>query len=75
VAILNIIRKLAVTVFGGLLLIIGVVLIVLPGPAIIVIPAALAILSLEYPLARTALRKFQRYSSQMARKLDRKLRA
>jgi Flp pilus assembly protein TadB len=75
VAILNIIRKVAITFFGGLLLIIGVVLIVLPGPAILVIPAALAVLSLEYPLARRALKKFQRYSSRMARKLDRKFRA
>jgi Flp pilus assembly protein TadB len=68
------IRKVAITLFGGLLLIIGIVLIVLPGPAIIVIPAALAILALEYSIARTALRKFQRYSSRMARKLDRKMR-
>ena len=65
------VRKLAITLVGGFLLLIGLVLIVLPGPAVLVIPIALAILSLEYPLAKVWLKKSQRLLSQSARRLDR----
>ena len=46
------IRKLFVALVGGTLLAVGVAMIVLPGPAIIVIPIALAILALEFACAR-----------------------
>ena len=46
------IRKFFVALVGGSLLAIGVAMIVLPGPAIIVIPIALAILALEFACAR-----------------------
>ncbi|NOY65738.1 MAG: hypothetical protein GXO97_10165 [Nitrospirae bacterium] len=45
-------------VVGFTLLIIGVALIVLPGPATLVIPAALAILAGEFVWARKLLKKF-----------------
>ncbi len=45
-------RRVVVTVIGITVLLIGVTLLVLPGPAILVIPAGLAILGLEYAWAR-----------------------
>jgi tellurite resistance protein TerC len=49
-------RKAAVLVVGGTVLAIGVALIVLPGPALLVIPAGLAILATEFVWARRLLR-------------------
>ena len=45
-------------VVGFTLLIVGVALIVLPGPATLVIPAGLAILAGEFVWARKLLKKF-----------------
>ncbi len=53
------IRRILVLVFGGTVLVIGIALIVLPGPAFIVIPAALAILGLEFAWARRWLRRMR----------------
>jgi len=64
------VKKIAITFAGGLLLLIGLLFIVLPGPAIIIIPLALVLLSKEYPIAKEWLRKFQRYSRKSAEKLD-----
>ncbi|MBU2970508.1 tellurium resistance protein TerC [Pseudoalteromonas sp. C2R02] len=63
-------KKIAITLVGGFLLLIGLLFIILPGPAIIVIPLALVLLSKEYPIAKQWLRKFQRYSRTSAQKLD-----
>jgi tellurite resistance protein TerC len=49
-------RKAAVLVVGGTVLGLGVALIVLPGPAFLVIPAGLAILATEFVWARRLLR-------------------
>ena len=51
------IRKIAVLIVGGTVLLIGVALLVLPGPAFIVIPAGLAILAVEFAWARRLLQK------------------
>jgi tellurite resistance protein TerC len=48
-------RKLIIGIIGGTVLLIGVALIVLPGPAIIVIPVGLAILATEFAWAKRAL--------------------
>jgi tellurite resistance protein TerC len=50
-------RRLVVTVAGFTVLIIGVAMIVLPGPAVVVIPLGLAILATEFIWARTLLAK------------------
>lgn len=65
------IKKVAITLVGSLLLLLGVIMIVLPGPAVLVIPIALAILSLEYPMAKVWLKKSQRLLSKSAQQLDR----
>jgi tellurite resistance protein TerC len=46
-------RKLVIAIIGGTVLLIGIALIVLPGPAFIVIPIGLAILATEFAWART----------------------
>ena len=45
-------RRIVISVIGGTLLLLGIALIVLPGPAFIMIPVALAVLSLEFAWAR-----------------------
>ena len=44
-------RRLAIAIAGGFLLLAGVIMIVLPGPAIVAIPAGLGILALEFEWA------------------------
>ena len=48
-------RKLIIAIIGGTVLLIGVALIVFPGPAFIVIPIGLAILATEFAWAQRAL--------------------
>jgi len=50
-------------VVGATILLIGVALLVLPGPAFVVIPVGLAILATEYAWARRWLRKARRIAS------------
>jgi uncharacterized protein (TIGR02611 family) len=45
-------RKVGIAVGGSTVLLVGVVMIVLPGPAVLVIPLGLTILSKEFPWAR-----------------------
>jgi tellurite resistance protein TerC len=49
-------RKIVIGVVGASVLALGVAMLVLPGPAFVVIPAGLAILSLEFAWARHWLR-------------------
>jgi tellurite resistance protein TerC len=65
------IRKFIVALVGGGLLAVGVAMIVLPGPAIIVIPFALAILALEFACARRWQTQFrERIKSIVGRKTN-----
>ena len=50
------IKRIVVMVVGGTVLAVGVALIVLPGPAFIVIPLGLAILAIEFAWAKRWLR-------------------
>jgi uncharacterized protein (TIGR02611 family) len=59
-------RRIAVAVVGSTVLIVGIALIVLPGPAIIVIPIGLAILGIEFAWARLWLKKIRRSISGMS---------
>jgi tellurite resistance protein TerC len=49
-------RRIVVGVIGATVILVGIALLVLPGPAFIVIPAGLAILALEFAWARRWLR-------------------
>ncbi len=54
---IKIVRRIIVSVVGATVLLIGLALLVLPGPAFIVIPIGLAILATEYAWARHWLKK------------------
>lgn len=67
------VKKVIITLVGASLTIAGTLLIVLPGPAWLLLPIGLAVLSLEYPWARHWLKKSQTHLSQSARWIDRKI--
>ncbi|HXV39651.1 MAG TPA: PGPGW domain-containing protein, partial [Steroidobacteraceae bacterium] len=52
-------RRIVVGMIGGTILLIGVAMVVLPGPAILVIPIGLGVLGLEFAFARHWLRKLR----------------
>ncbi len=52
-------RRIVVTVLGVSVLLVGFAMIVLPGPAIIVIPVGLTILSIEFTWARLWLKRLR----------------
>jgi tellurite resistance protein TerC len=52
-------RRIVVAVIGLSVVIVGVAMIVLPGPAFIVIPTGLAILSIEFAFARRWLKSIR----------------
>ena len=49
---MTLLKKILVALVGGALLVAGLAMLVLPGPAVVVIPAALAILAVEFVWAR-----------------------
>jgi hypothetical protein len=51
------VKRVLVALVGGTVLALGIALVVLPGPAFLVIPAGLAILAVEFAWARRWLRK------------------
>ena len=51
------IRKFLVALIGGTILLIGFALVVLPGPAVVVIPIGLALLASEFAWARRIIRR------------------
>jgi tellurite resistance protein TerC len=59
-------RRIVISVVGGTVLLLGFAMVVLPGPAIVVIPAGLAILGLEFAWARRWLRKVRARTSDLA---------
>lgn len=62
------IRKPVIAVFGGTVLLVGIAMIVLPGPAIVVIPLGLAILAMEFLWARRWLKRLRRFIPGSVRK-------
>ena len=54
---INIAKRIAVSIVGGTVLLLGVIMIVTPGPAFVVIPVGLGILAIEFTWARRWLRK------------------
>ncbi|HEY8155659.1 MAG TPA: PGPGW domain-containing protein [Myxococcota bacterium] len=62
-------RRIAIGVVGVSVVIVGVAMIVLPGPAFIVIPSGLAILSLEFAFARRWLHSMKNGSQSAVNRL------
>jgi tellurite resistance protein TerC len=65
------VKRLMILVVGGTVLAIGIALIVLPGPAMLVIPSGLAILALEFPWARRMLRRARAFIEQTFKRKER----
>jgi tellurite resistance protein TerC len=57
-------RRCVVAVIGTTVILIGVAMLVLPGPAFVVIPAGLAILGVEFAFARRWLHRLRETGSQ-----------
>ncbi len=53
------VRRIVVAILGTSVLLVGIVMIVAPGPAFVVIPLGLAILAAEFGWARNWLKKFR----------------
>ncbi len=58
-------KKLVILVLGISVLLVGVAMIVLPGPAILVMPAGLAILATQFAWARLLLRKMKKKAREL----------
>ena len=71
-------KRIAVGIIGGTALLIGIALLVLPGPGIPLLIAGFAILATEFVWARHAIRNAKGAAARVRRKLpfglDRKLR-
>ena len=64
-------KRIVVAVIGGTVTIIGIALIVLPGPAFIVIPIGLSILATEFLWAKRWLQKARELATPLKSKLTR----
>jgi len=62
-------RRVAVAVVGGTVVLLGAAMLVLPGPAFVVIPVGLAILGIEFAWARRWLRRVREAASGAASRL------
>ncbi|MDH3990320.1 MAG: PGPGW domain-containing protein [Gammaproteobacteria bacterium] len=52
-------RRIVIVIVGATVLLLGIVMIVTPGPALIFIPVGLAILSIEFAWARVWLKRLR----------------
>ena len=59
-------RRLVIAVIGGTVLIAGIVMIVTPGPAVVVIPLGLGILATEFVWARHLLHRVKDHIAKTA---------
>lgn len=59
-------RRVIVAVVGASVLLMGIIMIVTPGPAVVVIPIGLAILAIEFVWARHWLKKLREMISRRA---------
>lgn len=57
-------RRIVVAIVGSTVLLLGVVMLVTPGPGLLIIPLGLAILSIEFAWARYWLRRVREKISQ-----------
>lgn len=65
---LRLAKRIVVAVIGGTVTLIGVALIVLPGPAFIVIPIGLSILATEFLWAKRWLKKIRDMADKLRKK-------
>jgi len=65
-------KRIAIGIVGGSVLIVGIAMIVLPGPAFVVIPVGLGILGIEFAWARSWLKKAKSKAEQVAHNFNSK---
>ena len=63
-------RRVVIAIVGGCMVLVGIAMIVLPGPAFIVIPAGLGVLALEFAWARLWLRKLKTASKKVIQSVN-----
>ena len=63
-------KRLIVLVIGSTMLLIGIALLVLPGPAFVIIPIGLAILATEFAWARRLLNRLKTAAEKGADRLN-----
>ena len=64
-------KRIAIGIVGGSVLVVGICMIVLPGPAFVVIPVGLGILGIEFAWARIWLKKAKAKAEEVARNFSR----
>lgn len=67
---LRLLRRIGIGVVGSAVLGVGVVMLVAPGPAFVVIPMGLGILALEFEWAQRWLRRVKQYAHDALHKND-----
>jgi tellurite resistance protein TerC len=65
-------KRIVIAVIGGTVTLVGIALIVLPGPAFIVIPIGLSILATEFLWARRWLQKIRQMAARLKSKIPSK---
>lgn len=63
----RLLRRIAVTAVGTVILVVGVILLVAPGPGLLVIAVALAVFAIEYEWARRRLAVVRKHARSAAR--------
>jgi uncharacterized protein (TIGR02611 family) len=66
------VRKIIIGIVGGCVLVAGLALLFLPGPAFVVIPLGLAILATEFSWARYYLKKARKWVERCREKYERR---
>jgi tellurite resistance protein TerC len=69
------VKRIAVAVVGGTITLLGFAMIVLPGPAIVVIPVGLSILATEFVWARRYRRRCRTLAMEWKEKIEARARA
>ncbi|HEX5133640.1 MAG TPA: PGPGW domain-containing protein [Candidatus Krumholzibacteria bacterium] len=67
-------RRIAVAVIGSTIVLLGVAMLVLPGPGVLTIIGGLAILGLEFAFARRLLQRARKTTRDVARKASDRIR-
>lgn len=67
-------RRIAITVIGATVVVLGIAMLVLPGPGLLTIVGGLAILSLEFAFARRWLDRIKRTTRKTVDEVKRRVR-
>ncbi|MEW6236177.1 MAG: PGPGW domain-containing protein [Candidatus Omnitrophota bacterium] len=67
-------RKIAILIAGSVVILVGVILLFTPGPALVVIPAGVAILSIEFKWAKRLFRKIKYLAYRLLQWIKQRLR-